>query len=99
MTFTVIQDGGLGADCNYSIAPAASSFLARGGSGTINVAGEDRCAWQAVSNAGWVTVEPGSIGTGDGAVNYTVAANTGPSGRTATISVAGQTFRIKQKKP
>lgn len=97
MTYTVVQDGGLGEDCNYSVFPLTVSYPASGGSGPINVFCESRCAWQAVSNAGWVTITSGNPGIGNGVVAYTVAANPGPGGRSATITVAGSTFRIKQK--
>ena len=97
MSYTVVQDGGLGEDCNYAIFPFTVSYPASGGSGPINVICESRCAWQAVSNAAWVTITSGSPGIGNGLVGYTVAANPGPGGRSATITVAGSTFRIKQK--
>jgi BACON domain-containing protein/all-beta uncharacterized protein len=97
LTYTVVQDGGLGEDCNYSISPTAIAYPSGGGSGTINVICESRCAWQAVSNAGWVTITSGTPGIGDGVVGYTVAANPGPGGRSAAVTVAGLTFRIKQK--
>jgi len=97
LTYTVVQDGGLGEDCNYGISPTAIAYPSGGGSGTINVICESRCAWQAVSNAGWAQITSGTPGIGDGAVSYTVAANPGPGGRSATITVAGLAFRIKQK--
>jgi hypothetical protein len=37
-----------------------------------------------------------AFGTGDGAVSYTVAANTDATTRTGTISIAGQTFTVTQ---
>jgi len=99
ITYTVVQDGGLGEDCNYGISPIAIAYPSSGGSGTINVICESRCAWQAVSNSGWAPITSGTPGIGDGVVGYTVAANPGPGGRSATITIAGLTFRIKQKSP
>ncbi|HKP14258.1 MAG TPA: BACON domain-containing protein, partial [Blastocatellia bacterium] len=69
---------------------------AAGGSGSINVEASHRCAWHAVSNAGWVTVTSGN-GMGDGAVAYTVAPNTGSHARTATIAIGKRAITIKQK--
>ena len=47
--------------------------------------------WTAVSSASWVTLKSGSAsGTGAGKVAYDVAANTSPSSRTATITVASR---------
>jgi len=97
LSYSVVQDGGLGEDCNYGMFPTAIAYPSGGGSGTINVICENRCAWQALSNAGWVTITSGTPGIGDGVVGYTVAVNPGPGGRSATITVAGLTFRIKQK--
>ncbi len=93
----VVQDGGLGEDCGYSIAPLFESFPAHGGSGTIQVFAAERCAWQAVSSVGWVTITSANVGIGDGSVNYSVAANPGVPGRKETIIVGGQAFAVKQK--
>ena len=92
----VVQDGGLGEDCGYSIAPLFESFPAHGGSGTIQVIAAERCAWQAVSSVNWVTITSVNVGIGNGTVNYSVAANPGVSGRKGTILISGQAFAVKQ---
>lgn len=97
VTCSIIQDGGLGGDCLYGIAPAFNSFATGGGSGAITVSTEERCAWQAVSNVGWITVTSGNAGIGNGIVTYSVAANTSGSSRAGTIAVAGKIFSVKQK--
>ncbi len=97
LTYTVVQDAGLGEDCSYHISPTAIAYSSVGGSGTINVTCESVCAWQPVSNAGWVTITSVTPGIGNGVVDYTVAANPGPGGRSATIKVAGLSFKIKQQ--
>jgi hypothetical protein len=91
-TFTVTQSG----NCSYSIAPAQRSHPAAGGAGSINVTADAGCNWSAVSGAAWITITAGN-GTGNGVVNYTVAANPGPGGRTSTITVGGRIFTVKQK--
>lgn len=96
-TFIVIQDGGLGEDCNYSIAPAFQTFSAAGGSGAVTVSAEERCAWQAVSDVTWMTITSANAGIGGGGVNYSVAANPSPSARKGKITVNGQVFAVKQK--
>jgi hypothetical protein len=95
-TVIVIQDSGL-ADCTYSIFPASKVFAPGGGSGVINVTTESRCAWQAVSSDSWLTVNPGSLGIGDGTVNYSVSANTTGAARKGKITIGGQVFTVKQK--
>jgi hypothetical protein len=92
----IVQDGGLGDDCNYSISPLFTSFPSSGGFGTVTVLAEERCAWQALSGAGWVTLSPFSVGIGNGTVTYSVAPNPG-GGRKAVITIAGKTFAVKQK--
>ncbi|QQS32895.1 MAG: carboxypeptidase regulatory-like domain-containing protein [Acidobacteriota bacterium] len=88
--FTI--DGG----CQFSIDPTLQNYGSAGGDGAISVTASDStCDWTAVSNDAWITVTSGSSGTGDGTVEYTVAANTGEA-RTGTITVAGETFTVTQ---
>lgn len=96
-TLTVTQDSSASDDCTYTISPTSLSFGAGGGSGSVSVFAEERCAWQAISNASWVTVTSGCCGISNGTVAYTVAANTTGLGRNATITVAGRVFNVKQK--
>ena len=91
-TFTVSQDG---LNCSYSIAPTAPTFTAAANAGSVNVTATAACAWTAVSNDNWLTITSGSGGAGNGAVNYSLAANTGPA-RTGTLTVAGQTVTVTQ---
>jgi uncharacterized repeat protein (TIGR01451 family) len=70
LLFTITQDGGLGDTCNYSIAPTFQSFAASGGSGTIAVSADNRCAWQAVSNVSWITITSGNNGIGNGTATF-----------------------------
>ena len=97
LTLTVIQDGGLGSDCDFSISPGFQVSPVGGGTGSISVFASERCAWQAVSNVGWVGIQSGQLGIGNGTVTYTVAKNQGASGRKGTITIAGVPFTIKQK--
>lgn len=83
-------------DCAYTIAPASQSFMAIGGSGSVNVATTGDCGWSAASNDSFITVNPASGGAGNGAVNFTVAPNTSSSPRLGTITVAGRTFIVTQ---
>jgi PKD repeat protein len=66
-----------------------------GGSDSFTVSTSAECAWSATTTSSWVTIESGE-GTGSGAVDYSVAANTARSNRSATIRVEGKTFRIVQ---
>lgn len=81
--------------CTYAISPTSDNVSAGEGSGSFNVtATPSTCTWTAVSNAGWLTVVPGTR-TGNGAVSYRALQNLGPP-RTGTITAAGRTFTVNQ---
>jgi hypothetical protein len=63
--------------------------------GSVNVITATGCAWTAVSNDAFITVNSGTPGSGNGAVGYTVAANTGAA-RMGTMTIAGKTFTVTQ---
>ena len=91
-TFAVTQSA-----CNYTVSPLSASFNAGGGTGTISVNSDaGSCGWTATSAASWLTVTSGSSGAGAGSVAYTVAGNIGPSSRSGTLTIAGQTVTITQ---
>ena|GEM_PF-6135213 len=82
--------------CAYTISPISQSFTAEAGTGSVTVSTASGCSWIATSNAIWLTITSGSSGSGNGTVNYSVAANTSTSPRTGTLTVAGQTFTVSQ---
>jgi streptogramin lyase len=91
-TFTITQDP---IPCTYSISPTQTSFPGAGGSDSVSVATFPGCVWTAVANDGWISVDSGSPGNGNGAVGYTVAANAGLA-RVGTMTIAGKTFTVNQ---
>jgi uncharacterized protein (TIGR03437 family) len=85
--------------CTFSISPTMQGFAANGGNGSVMVnAVAPSCGWMAASNANWLQITAGASGTGNGTVNFTVAANTGQT-RTGTLTIAGQTFTVTQLAP
>ena len=84
--------------CTYSISPSSQQFNASGGTESVGVIAADDCSWTAKSNANWIVITSGSSGNGNGSVTYTVAASTGDSQRTGTMSIAGRTFNVTQLK-
>jgi hypothetical protein len=82
--------------CTYAISPPDVTVAETGGAGTVAVTAASGCAWTASSNAPWIAVTSGAAGSGNGAVAFTVAANSGPA-RSGTISAAGQTFTVNQR--
>jgi len=82
--------------CSYSIGPGTETNVpASGGSGSINVSTASTCGWSATSFSSWLTIISGVTGSGNGAVQFVAAANTGPQ-RAGLISVAGQTYTVNQ---
>ncbi len=92
-TFTVMQSA---LPCTNSISPASLTVPAAGGTGTVAVSAESRCAWTARSEDGWIKISSGSSGNGNGTVTFIVADHKGKNGRTGTITVAGQTVTVQQ---
>ncbi len=83
--------------CNFALTPSAQTFDSAGGSGNIAVTAEPNgCNWTAVSNAAWITINSGVSGTSSGTVAFSVAAYTGTTPRTGTITAAGKTFTVTQ---
>lgn len=97
-TITVTQPG-TPITCTFTVAPATAAAPVGGGTGTVAVTASDAsCGWTAASNDPWLTITSGA-GPGSGGVQYTVAANTSPAGRSGTLTVAGQTVVVNQAGP
>jgi all-beta uncharacterized protein/BACON domain-containing protein len=92
-TFTVSQDA---VPCTFTVAPTTVTVVVAGGSGSVAVTAGAGCAWTASSNAGWLSITSGSSGTGNGTVSFSGTANSSGTGRTGTLTVAGQTVTVMQ---
>ena len=95
-TFTVSQAA---VPCTYAIAPTTQNIAGEGGTGTTNVTAGPTCAWTAVPNVPWISIVSGGSGTGGGTVVFAIAANPGPSARTGTVTIAGQSYTVTQSEP
>ena len=73
---------------------SATTFPATGGSGTITVTAPSNCNWTATSNSTWLTIVSGTSGSGNGTVQFSVAANSGANQQNAEITVQRQSTRI-----
>ncbi|HEX8493390.1 MAG TPA: S8 family serine peptidase [Pyrinomonadaceae bacterium] len=82
--------------CAFTLSQLAQSFPRSGGSFSVNVTAPGGCSWSASSNAGWITITSGALGSGNGTVNFQVATNPGATSRTGTLNIAGQIFTITQ---
>ncbi len=83
--------------CTYSISPISQSFTSSGGTGSISVSTQSACSWTANSGASWLTITSGNSGTGNGTVGYSIAANGNSSSRTASSTIAKNTFTVTQE--
>ena len=90
-TFTVNQSAG----CSFSIAPEQLSVAAPGGTSTVNVTAQSGCAWSMSSSVPWITLRSNGPENGAGAVQVTVAVNTGAA-RVGTAIIAGRTVTVSQ---
>ena len=85
-----------GESCSYGVSPAGQSFNAAAGSGSFDVSAGSSCGWAATSDATWLSITSGGLGTGNGTVRFAVAANSSAAPRSATITVGGQTHTVTQ---
>ncbi|HET7697546.1 MAG TPA: BACON domain-containing carbohydrate-binding protein [Vicinamibacterales bacterium] len=95
-THAINQEGRAPTACTYELSPASADFTKDGGSGTVTVSAPGECSWTASSGAGWVTIDRGAQGTGSGTVSYTVSRQFEIPGRTATLTIAGRSFTVRQ---
>jgi hypothetical protein len=92
----VTQHGRSATVCSYELSPPAVDIGKDSATGTFAITAPAGCAWTATSNASWLVVSSGSQGTGNGSVGYIVAANGAVAERTAAVTVAEQTFDVRQ---
>jgi predicted extracellular nuclease len=82
--------------CLFALDQDHQSFAGGGGSGTVNVTAITGCAWTASTSSTFITINSGSMGTGDGVVTYSVAPNGGSTIRSDTLTIGGHTFTVYQ---
>ncbi|HLJ51095.1 MAG TPA: SBBP repeat-containing protein [Bryobacteraceae bacterium] len=93
-TFTVSQAG---TGTSVSLNPTSANFNPNGGTGStaITITPPD-ASWTASSNASWLAITSALSGTGNSAVNYSVAVNTLTSGRSGVLTISGQAYTVTQ---
>ena len=82
--------------CDYRISTNTSAFSSGGGAGGVLVSADPGCTWSSVSLAGWITLNAGATGSGNGSVGFDVAVNPVYTGRTGTVLIAGQAYTVTQ---
>lgn len=81
-------------NCTFALNSSNQNFGANGGSSSVNVTTQGGCAWNAISNASWITINSG--GGGNGTVNYSVAPNPQGTARAGTMTIASLTFNVTE---
>jgi hypothetical protein len=92
--YTVTQSGTI--PCSYTTSPTNMSYVASGGTGTINISTTAGCNWTANTTDNWILITSGNSGSGNGTVSYSVASNTGTTQRTGSITIGGQIHTVAQ---
>jgi hypothetical protein len=90
--------------CSVTVGQVNTTIGAEGGSGSIPVTAGSTCTWSAASSASFISITQGANGVGTGAVQFVVAANSGPE-RTGTVTItstatgasAGTTLTFTQR--
>lgn len=95
-SFTISGGGTCGNSCSYAISPSSASFGSAAAGGSVTVSSASGCPWTAASNNSWLSISSGSSGSGNGSVGYSVAANSGSSSRSGSLTIAGKTFTVNQ---
>jgi hypothetical protein len=85
-----------GSPCRYDLSPGSREFSPGGGSGSFDVVALAGCSWTATSTAPWISITGNASGSGNGAVSYSVQANSGAP-RSGGIALGNQTFLINQE--
>ena len=86
------------APCTFTLSQTSDTIEKAAATLSVSVNTQSGCAWTAVSNASWITITSGSSGSGNGTVSFNVAANNTGNNRIGTLTIAGQTFTLTQKK-
>ncbi len=82
--------------CNFVLDHMSQSFGAGGGTDSVNLTSATSCDWAVASNASWITLTSFDVGSGNGVISYSVAANPSSTPRAGTITIAGKTFTVNQ---
>ncbi len=82
--------------CTVTLSPGSGVLDAAGGQASVTVSAGAGCQWAASSSTSWLTVTSGASGSGSGTVAVSASSNPATSVRSATITVADQTFTVTQ---
>jgi hypothetical protein len=82
------------ATCSYALTTVATAISGNAGNGTISVATQPGCAWQANGTQDWIS--SATAGSGSGTVSFSVDENDTGHTRSASVLVGGQSITFTQ---
>jgi hypothetical protein len=83
--------------CTFAVTPNPVSVAFAGRNNIeLRVATAGGCAWIAVSQASWITIDGSSSGSGNGELRIDVAPTLQVGGRVGTLTIGGQTVTVNQ---
>ena len=94
-TFTVQQTARA---CTYVVKPLTIEVDEDSQGRGIDIDTQFGCSWAAVSNVPWIRVIVGGSGSGAGAIWIVIEAHESNATRKGTLTVAGQTVEVTQKR-
>jgi uncharacterized repeat protein (TIGR01451 family) len=89
--FSITQDP----VCTFEVGPESLAVSSMAATGEVAVTTFGTCGWTAVSNDGWISIDSGSSGVGNGTVGYSIETNAGPP-RSGSLTIAGITVSVSQ---
>jgi uncharacterized repeat protein (TIGR01451 family) len=101
LTVAIAQTGLI---CTYTIVDASGfgavrGFTSSGGGGGFSVKAPPNCPWTATSSSSFITISGSAAGSGNGSIQYSVAANPGSNAQSGTITVQGAAYTINELPP
>jgi hypothetical protein len=85
-----------GQPCGGVLSKNSQAFAAAGGAGSVALSSSIGCAWATGTAASWIMVTSPKTGIGDTTVTFDVRENFDARPRTATITIEGRTFTVRQ---
>jgi hypothetical protein len=82
--------------CPIAVGPASLPVASRGGRGNVNVSAARDCGWQSWTTSSWISITGGSIGSGSGAVAFTVTENPTMVERSDSLWVGSRAVTVVQ---
>ncbi|HEU0008440.1 MAG TPA: Ig-like domain-containing protein, partial [Verrucomicrobiae bacterium] len=85
--------------CPFLLSSSIAAFGQPGGEGSVTVIALEGCPWEVTGIPPWVTVTSAVSFDGTDTFTFTIGAHSGTTVRSATLTIAGQPFKISQSPP